>query len=435
MDISSLVQEVGGLFSEPKPIHLCADEPQLSVYTTGAGDVTRVWEHLGLTKKATSTVATSVESSGVGLRQNDAIVPTLAEALERYCTSIFSTDQFVVATAGELGASALDLATLPVCSERELAHPRCPLMAPDKDAPMRWVKAISLLDGKDVYVPAITVYLHTGYAYRSERIWVPITTGCAAHVSYEQALLSAIMEVVERDALSVLWLQRLPLPKIEVDCVPDALEPYWTCYQRSSLQVEYFFFDATTELGIPIVYSIQRNRTSAHAHTLVSCSAASSATQAVVKVMRDMVASRIPFRYVKRIPADFDNFTQLFHGASYMARAENASAFDFLLRSPNRRLFSEMLRQTAADEKVSLAELLQRCRRRKWDVFAVDLTTDEAMRVGFRVVRVLIPALQPFAFMYRARYLGHPRVYEAPLAMGYPARGESGLNSSPQPFA
>jgi ribosomal protein S12 methylthiotransferase accessory factor len=67
-------------------------------------------------------------------------------------------------------------------------------------------------------------------------------------------------------------------------------------------------------------------------------------------------------------------------------------------------------------------------------LYAIDLSTDEAIRHGFRVVRVVIPSLQPLSFHYRARYLGHPRLYRAPSLMGHVAKAEDELNPWPQPF-
>jgi ribosomal protein S12 methylthiotransferase accessory factor len=69
------------------------------------------------------------------------------------------------------------------------------------------------------------------------------------------------------------------------------------------------------------------------------------------------------------------------------------------------------------------------------EAFVVDLSTDEALRCGVRIVRVLIPALQPLSFNYRARYLGHPRLYDAPMQMGHPVHQEEQLNHWPQPFS
>jgi ribosomal protein S12 methylthiotransferase accessory factor len=64
----------------------------------------------------------------------------------------------------------------------------------------------------------------------SEMFYYPISTGCASHVSLERALLGAILEVVERDAISIIWLQKLVLPRIEVDDLPSPLDRYWQLY-------------------------------------------------------------------------------------------------------------------------------------------------------------------------------------------------------------
>ena len=65
------------------------------------------------------------------------------------------------------------------------------------------------------------------------------------------------------------------------------------------------------------------------------------------------------------------------------------------------------------------------------DAYAVDLTTDEARRAGLVVVRVLIPGLQPLSFNQLAQFRGHPRLYDAPRAMGHTSHVEEELNPFP----
>jgi ribosomal protein S12 methylthiotransferase accessory factor len=433
-NIEALVQPIGGMFKGEKRLRTGCDEPKLTVRISHLGDISQVWAQVGH-KPSRRFSPVSIDGGGTALTAEQATLPSLAEGLERYCTSVFSAEQFVTASAEELGRAALDLATIPACSSKELAHPRCPLTSPDKKSPIRWVQAVSLLDGKLTYIPAVMVYLHAGYASPGERIWIPITTGCAAHVSYERALLAAILEVIERDALSILWLHELPLPRIEIDQFPEPLAEHWDRYQKASAELEYMFFDATTDLGVPTVYSLQVSRANRRVMTLVSCSTALDPVEAVVKVMRDMASCRLPFRNTRQIPANWDHFTDLFHGAAYMARAEQAGAFNFLVNSADRRPLSSMPRLNLATDKLALREILNRFRRQNWDIYAVDLSTDEALRAGFRAVRAVIPALQPFSFYYRARYLGHPRLYEAARMMGYPAHDEEHLNQWPQPFS
>jgi ribosomal protein S12 methylthiotransferase accessory factor len=68
-------------------------------------------------------------------------------------------------------------------------------------------------------------------------------------------------------------------------------------------------------------------------------------------------------------------------------------------------------------------------------VVVVDRTTDELRRAGLTAVAAIIPDLQPMTLHPLARYLGHPRLYSAPLAMGYRSLREEEINPWPQPFA
>ena len=135
------------------------------------------------------------------------------------------------------------------------------------------------------------------------------------------------------------------------------------------------------------------------------------------------------------VPSSPDAFIKVFHGAKYMSVKSRQHAFDFLLQSSTRKHFSKMLNLDTGNEARNLVFLLRRLEENGMEAFAVELTTDEASRVDMRVVRVLIPALQPMTFSFRARYLGHPRLYTAPERMGHSVRSEAEINPWPQPFA
>jgi ribosomal protein S12 methylthiotransferase accessory factor len=254
-------------------------------------------------------------------------------------------------------------------------------------------------------------------------------------VQIERALLLAIFEVIERDAISLTWLQKLSLPRIEIDFVPPDLKTYWDRYLRSSREFKLMFFNATTDLGVPTVYGVQMSQPNTYLTTVVTCSTAMDPVRAIAKVMCDIAAVRVAFRNRRPIPEKWEDFTDIFHGGTYMGRPEQVHAFDFLLHSQERQQLSRMASLTSIGEKQDLQTVLTFLRRKNLDAFAVDLSTDEALRAGVRVVRVLIPALQPVGFQYLARYLGHARLYDAPGQMGYPVYDEEHLNHWPQPFA
>jgi ribosomal protein S12 methylthiotransferase accessory factor len=425
----SLLQPIGGLMTRGSLFRAEGDEPKIVVQTVHFGNPGQLWPNLK------NSSGEGLSAAGSGLDHIEAMLPALGEGIERYSASVHSSQQFITATAADLGKQALDLESVPRCSAAELAHPKCHLIAPDKNAPIQWVQGISLLDGRLVYLPLVMVYLYPGSLSPSEMFYYPISTGCASHVSLERALLGAILEVVERDAISIIWLQKLVLPRIEVDDLPSPLDRYWQLYQRSSVETEIVFFDGTTDVGIPTIYGVQVSRANPKLTTLVNCSTALCPADAIAKVIRDMSACRVHFRQDQPIPESWDDFVDTSHGGAYMARREQAHAFDFLLQSQSMTPLSRMRCLASHGEKQDLQMILDVFRNKGLDVYAVELSTDEALRSGMRVVRVVIPGLQPVGFHYRARYLGHPRLYDAPAKMGHPVLPETQLNHWPQPFA
>src|SRR5699024_6187160 len=129
---------------------------------------------------------------------------SMAETLERYCSCTYKDNQFIYATANELGEDALDLDSIPMVSEKELQHPHCLIKRPDKSKRIRWVKGMSLTRKRPVYIPAVMVYLYIPFVTEVEQFWLPISTGCAIHTTYEKAIINGIKEVVERDAISLV---------------------------------------------------------------------------------------------------------------------------------------------------------------------------------------------------------------------------------------
>ncbi len=423
-----------GLFGAERSLRSKSDEPAAVLHITNLGDLGQVWDHIPKLDAPPHRHSTLV-GTGTGLREQDAILRSRAEALERYCSYVYHKEQFITASSEELGDEALDLAVIPRCSETELSHQRCPLVAPNKKARIRWVRGVSLQTGQLVYLPVTMVYLYTGFVTRDERICVQITTGCAAHTSLERALISGILEVIERDAIAITWLQELSLPRIELQEVAPDLVAHWKAYQQSSSDLEYLFFDATTDVGIPTIYGLQVSQTNDRVATLVSCSASLNPVTAVAKVMNDMAAVREAFRMPRPVPDRAEDCEQLFQGANYMAQRDKSGCFNFLRGSGKARALSELPSLEMKDERKTLASILALLRSKGFTVYAVEISTDEALRAGMRVVRVIIPELQPFSFHYRAQYLGHPRLYNAPKLMGYPVLEESQLNHWPQPFA
>jgi ribosomal protein S12 methylthiotransferase accessory factor len=346
---------------------------------------------------------------------------------------VYDERQFRWASADDLGGEALDLDSLPRCSPTELADAACPIIPPDRSAPIRWMRGLSLRTGEPCWVPAVLVYTHFS-SHRAERFTIPISTGAAAHPDPATAVCGALCEVIERDAISLTWLQQLALPRIDLDTVGSHLRRYLDVSTDCDMTIE--LFDATTDIGIPTVYGVSIAPDHPRCRTVVSCATSLDPQAAATKAICETVSVRMALHNTIRPPSkDVRTFTGVSDGAAYMCAPERARAFDFLLDTPRRRRLSEMPTLATGDPTADLRLLCSRLADCGMDGYVVDLSTDEALRTGMTVVRVVVPALQPLSFHYRARFLGHPRLLRAPARMGYPTMPEAELNSWPQPFA
>jgi ribosomal protein S12 methylthiotransferase accessory factor len=188
--------------------------------------------------------------------------------------------------------------------------------------------------------------------------------------------------------------------------------------------VRQLFFDATTDLGIPTVYTIQLRDDDPDCGQLVDAATDFDPAIACQKTIRESAAARSVFQKPAQIPENPEDFVSLESGARYLASSARRGEFRFLLESRRLRPLSEMRIDAPADGAGRLGYLVERLRAAGMDAIAVDLTTDEIRATGLWVVRVVIPGLLPMSTVSRARYLGHPRL--APY---------HDINPAPQPFA
>lgn len=426
-----------GAIGWPVPLELRPGSPGLPIAGCATGDLAWALDEVaGFAAVSGRPGADRVDGAGGAFDPHLAAQLAAAEALERYCSVVHRPEQLVVASAAELGDEALDLRTLPRLSAAELARPDQRLRPPRADRPMRWVRAVRLHDARPTWVPAALVWLcYT--PTEDERITASASTGCALHPDPQQALLNGLLEVVERDAVAVLWRQRLPLPELVADRRGDRLTALLDRFAGSDAAVT--LFDATLDLGVPTVFAVHVEEHNPRLRQVVGAGADLDPERAAVKAVREAVSCRLALEWQPAGPTDPAGFSDVMHGALLMGAPERAPAFDFLLGPrppvPPRRLSDLAGEPAGAGPGPALRRLVGRLQAADVDAYAVDLTTDEARETGCTAVKVLVPGLQPLSFAPAAQFLASPRLYRAPAAAGYPVRTEADLNPYPQPFA
>lgn len=377
----------------------------------------------------------SLEMAGCGADESPelAMVRAVAEAAERYAMCVFDKRDVITASFAEVGSEGLSSDSIPRCSSAEYADPRCLLRPIDRNVPIRWVYGYSPLQRKPKMVPLIMTHLYTR-PWPGESFWLPISTGVAAHTDFNQAAVTAICEVIERDAIAMTWLLKRPLTRIWLDESepPEHAEKFHRLRQSGLTQM---FFDATSELGVPTVYGLQLKDADPRAAQFVNCATGFNRWDACAKLIRESAMGRSILSTSIPIPDDIRDFIELEHGAIYMGRFEQRQAFDFLTDSAAVSPISQLTQPEVDGPREQLLFLFERLQALGMEVILVDLTTDELREAGLRVIRAVIPALMPMSATYRARYLGHPRLLEEQAKLSEQLGHAVEINPYPQPFA
>ncbi|MFB7598717.1 YcaO-like family protein [Streptomyces sp. NPDC056160] len=374
-------------------------------------------------------------SSGCGRAFGDpahARMVAIAEAAERYSAYEPPTAGHRWATVAELDGPVLDVTRLPRCSAAELAHPACPIKPFDAEAPVRWVQGLDLVSGHRTWLPAVMSTYRLHATTPAERFWYQLSTGFAVHTDPVEAVVRAVLEVIERDAIALTWLQRLPLPPIAAEAHSPMVERLLAAAERHFLRT--LLLDATTDLGVPTVYCVQIAEHDPRVRHVVGCAADRTLAAAAEKALAETLGIRDLVYSGTGVPESFEQFTDIADGARYLALPERSEAFAFLhegVAAGPRRPPPDL--PTAPQD--ALDTLLERLSALDMQVLAVDRSHLELRSVGLSAVNAVIPDLQPMSLVPLAQFRAHPRLYRAPAAMGFPVRREEELNPWPQPFA
>jgi ribosomal protein S12 methylthiotransferase accessory factor len=197
--------------------------------------------------------------AGKGRTAEQARVSALCEALERYSGVYQGDEARVRASREELGAAAVSPTDLLNFSEAQYRHDtrrghdanaRERIPEPfDATTPIDWTPAWSLSRRERRYVPLTYCYSEAptecGTAFCG-----PCGNGVAAGNCLEEAILHGVLELVERDAVSIWWYNRISRPSIDIgsfgDNYFDALSADY-----AHLGWEIWALDLTHDLGLP----------------------------------------------------------------------------------------------------------------------------------------------------------------------------------------
>ena len=159
---------------------------------------------------------------------------------------MLETEEIIFRHRRELDGKSLDPRELVLFAPSQYAELR--YSAYSDDSVFGWVPARSLVGDQLVFVPALAVFMNYE-VQRPEEFIFPITSnGLAAGPTLAEAILRAAFEVLERDAVMITWLNRLPCTRVDPLSHPDPdVQEICTAYERRGVHFELYLFPLITQ--------------------------------------------------------------------------------------------------------------------------------------------------------------------------------------------
>lgn len=362
----------------------------------------------------------------------------LFEAAERHsgmrprrCTTVLE------ASFASLGEPALDPMRLGQYDPSHVQDPRFRLVPYTPDLRMRWVHGWSYTRSAVVAVPEQVAYwaVHTP---PEQRFITETSNGCGLGNSLTEAVLHGLFEVAERDAFLMAWYTQTPLPRLAVPA--DPVLPH-LADRLESLGYELMFFDATNDMGIPVVLTLAAWRGPAR-DGVPRAFFAAGANPDPVAAMRSAAAEVVVdveslVDRARAKPEDYQRarLLRLFEEPALVRTMDDHVAVNGLPEALPRHAFlssSSVGVLPSPPQHTDLQELLSsyvaRLGELGLEVIAVDQSDPVvSARLGLYSAKVIVPGTVPMTFghLYR-RTLGLPR-----LVAG---REYSSLALHPHPF-
>lgn len=251
----------------------------------------------------------------------------------------------------------------------------------------KWLLGKNLLTNEDRWVPEV-LCLRQKASLNTRGL----STGCAAGVSLDAAITSAIFELVERDAASLWWEGGRPPRPVSNEALVDAeIETVFKLAGRTGNKKTTLILDITTDIDIPCIAAIS---TDAKSGGRFSCglSCRVSLTQAIRKAVYEMMQMELSHHLIA--------IKSRLHGVEALNNQEKVqqnrdeSLGDIwdspLIRTTGRpRLADDVMTAPSTELQKALEQLTQV----GFDATMVDLSRED---FGIPVAKVLIPELQTY---------------------------------------
>jgi thiazole/oxazole-forming peptide maturase SagD family component len=345
-------------------------------------------------------------TGGAGLQLNEAVIKSLAESVERYCqlisgitqknkTLFLSYDEMHKNHSNVLEKEYLDLYT-----DKQLSSSQFPFKKFNEALPLSWIEVVSIITGETHFAP--TQLLLVGYDIQHQRNepWysTAVTTGTAAHTNPIDALLGALLEIIQVDSTIGHWYTNFKSPLILFDERTKPMEKILKTHQMPLQRMPTFFWLKNPDLaGISVACILEKSEKS-YPRVAVGLGASTTLNDAMYKAYLEatgvanlsniLMLKESLYRDNKNDDAEINYIYDIDSNVSLYGRGINYSFFESKFNKQETITASNITPDLIGTKIEKLNTLIKSFKNSNKEILFSDLSSIEARELGFYIPRL-----------------------------------------------
>jgi ribosomal protein S12 methylthiotransferase accessory factor len=347
---------------------------------------------------------------GSGVVLEEAVIRALGETVERYAqlvSEVGNRHTIIWASYDQIvghGRRVIATDKLHFFSEKQYSRPGFPFRRFSRSSPMGWMKAPSLTDDSESWIPA--QLLLVGYVVRAaegERWLLPaVTTGSAAHTKRDHGLRNALLELIQVDSAMGHWYSAARAPKIVPDKRTQALDRLIARQFDQRRPLPAFYWLPNPDLPGMTVACVLRENPGKLPAVVVGLGSDLKLVEAMYKALIEAVgvAQLAKITHMDRTIGESaesegeinpERIFDLDTNVAFYSLSENKAYLDDRFSDHNSVRACDLPHDSTLDTGEDICLLVDGFRDTNKDLAFVDLTTDDIRQLGFIALRVWSP--------------------------------------------
>jgi len=379
--------------------------------------------------------------------------PALGEAVERYCLqhTFYREKELVFSSYASLNKPKADIFNISGFSKEEKSNNKSSnTLDYDTHSKFLWVPAVDAISRNTVYAPwqwfsfaKISSILHKENSQTDNEplLSPPISSGAAAGQNKQDAILTGLLEVIERDAFMIYWLQQLGAHRIDLTTIVNK-EVQSLIKLATDYHLELHVLYLETDAPVHTLCLVILDKTGCSQAVSVDAKSGFDVISIIADLLQDQLAQHGALHEHWEYNPDLRNVPVselcLQERMLYWHRPERLEDISTFISGPYYSIDELPSYNVEADTEARLQHLYSWCKKNKYPVYYREIISPELKRLteGMSVVTVRVPNLQPLYVKEKLKATGGSRLQAVPVSVGYQSQygPDSGYCKIPSPF-